>query len=424
MNKFALPAHLQEIIDKGYRLYGADTPIQASGGIFNIEAHSDQLKSGVGSDSQVQTKKVAYCFDGPFLPVRNGASYTLFNLMNSLGKSEEVVPVLVLCYRGDPLERYYNQNFKTIFVTPEHYYNHGDLTEAIFTKNNISVVQFCSSEGLLNLGPFVQRLGLKVIFDVQNVDYILEERLGHDERAVTNAKQLQIDAISYSNYILCRSEIDQRQLINLGAKQDALVIYNGGIDVGSFKFRTDAPHTRKLVFLAHMYYEPNENAFAYIMKEIMPKLDGRYTITVIGNTPDALMKEYKQNKTVVFKQGIDDLSDELRGYDIALAPIFEASGTRLKVLDYLAVGVPVVTTNLALEGLVGDIEAVVSVANTVNEMVWAVKRIANDPERFMNRSEKGRQYVEKYYDWESQLEPFLIAYGVHPALSINLQLPY
>ena len=406
-----LPAHLQEIIDKGYIMDRVSADELRSGGIHFIDKGGTELRDGAGEHEGKTVQSVAFCFDGPFLPVRNGASYSLYNLLNALGKDGSVLPILILCDRGDSVENYYNQHFKTIFVDPEYYYNHNERTAEIFTKNHISAVQFCSSEGLLNLGPYVKKLGLKVIFDVQNVDYVLEERLGHSKEVIENAKQLQVTAINKSDYILCRSEVDRVQLIELGAQPERLGVYNGGIDVDAFTPRQEAPSGMKLVFLAHMYYEPNENALAFMVREVLPRLRSGYTLTVIGNTPDAVINQYYDNDAVIFRQGVDNLSEELVRYDVAVAPIFEASGTRLKVLDYLAAGVPAVTTDIAIEGLVEGIKNVVSIANDPDSTVAAIEAIVRNPHDFATRSHNGREYVRSFYDWKNLLGPFLRAYA-------------
>ena len=412
MNEARLPSHLKEIIDKGYKVEQSSTEFLEPETIYHVKENGTHLNRGPGETVSNSRTVVAFCFDGPFLPIRNGASYSLFNLISALGRTREVLPILVLCYRGDDITNYYNQDFKTIFVDPKHYYQHDGATKDIFKKNTVSSVQFCSSEGLLNLGPFVKRLGLKVTFDVQNVDHILEERLGHAAHDIDTAKKLQQDAIKISDYILCRSEIDRGHLLDLGANENTIAVYSGGINPREFTLRTKVPNKNKLVFLAHMYYEPNENALAYMTEFVLPKLKSDYTLTIIGNTPIATIAKYINNKSIIFKQGIDNLSAELIQYDIAVAPILEASGTRLKILDYLASGLPVVTTSIGVEGLVGRIEKVVSIADDAGAIASEIDKIQQNPNHYIRRAKAGRQYVEDNYTYDSHLEPFLKAYDI------------
>ena len=58
-----------------------------------------------------------------------------------------------------------------------------------------------------------------------------------------------------------------------------------------------------------------------------------------------------ENEKVKFLGYVEDLNDIFSKTTIALAPLFEGSGTRLKILDYLSAGIPTISTNLGVEGL-------------------------------------------------------------------------
>lgn len=405
-----IPVHLKEIIDKGFDFTNIEDALNLDKGFATIAARSDQITTNK-EFGDGDKPKVVFCFDGPFLPIRNGASYSLYNLLQNLGKNGQITPILLLCYRGSDSPRsYFNKDFRTIFITPEHYYEEDGFIEELFKTNNIATVQFCSSEGLLNLGPRLKKNGVKVIFDIQNIDYILEERLKHGSELVKKAKKLQIEAIQYSDYVLCRSEVDKSHALEMDATLNKMGVYNGAITVEDFKHATVRSNPKSLVFLAHMYYEPNENAFNFIADNLMPSLPNDYTLTVIGITPKHIVEKHKDNDRIVFKQNVDDISNELLNHGVALAPIFEGSGTRLKVLDYLASGIPIIATKLAVEGLRDDIADVISIKETSTEYIKEIQKIADNPLEFEQRSEDGRVFVKTFYDWQNQLDPFLKAY--------------
>jgi glycosyltransferase involved in cell wall biosynthesis len=406
-----IPIHLKEIIDKGFDFTNSDDALLLDKGFATIAPRSKQVATGKNFARSDNPLRVAFCFDGPFLPIRNGASYSLYNLIQNLGLQGDIAPNLLLCYRGsDSPQSYFNRAFRTTFVTPEHYYEDDGIIEELLQVNSINVVQFCSSEGLLNLGPRLKKIGIKIIFDVQNIDFILEERLGHAASQIEKAKQLQIDAIHHSDYVLCRSEVDKQYSIEMGALPDKTGIYNGAITVDDFKFASKRKNPKNLVFLAHMYYEPNENAFNFIAENIVKALPDDYALTVIGITPKHIIEKHRDDKRIIFKQDIDDISTELLQYGIALAPIFEGSGTRLKVLDYLASGIPVIATGLAVEGLKDEITDVISLKETAEEFIEEIIKISTNAALFERRSDSGRIFVKRHYDWQNQLKPFIEAY--------------
>lgn len=398
-----IPEQLLEIIERGFG-DATYTGVVQSGDYQAVERVS------LGGDFEIG---VGYFFDGSFLPIRNGASYTLYGLMNALADTGRVDPNLVNCFRGwDDPANYDEQKFRSVFVHPDDYYGQTGVIERVFERRGITVGQFYSPEGVLNVAPRLQQIGASVLWDVQNTDHVLAEQLGASKTEVQRARDTQVRALEITDHVFCRSETDREHAIDLGASPDAVSIYKGGINVNSFEFKTRETMHKKLVFLGHMYYQPNENALDYIASEILPQLDNDYRLTVIGIAPQKVLDKYN-NSRILFKEGVDNLSDELLKHDIALAPLLEGSGTRLKILDYLASGLPVISTLLGVEGLDAEIKQHVTVEDKVSAFADHIKDITTNPSSYAERSKTGRAFVERAYDWRACVQPFLAAYRKH-----------
>ena len=330
--------------------------------------------------------------------------------MRALTDSGKVDPNLLLCYRGwDNPKNYINQKFRTTFIRPDDYYKLNNVIEYIVNYHDIEIVQFYSSEGVLNLAPRLKKIGVKTIFEVQNIDHVLYERLGNDKKQIKKIKELQEKALSICDYVLCRSEIDKQLAIELGANPKAIDIYKGGIYVEDFTFQKRIQSRFKLVFLGHLFYPPNENAVKIMVEQILPKLPSNYTITIIGIGPEDLIEKYQSDR-IIFKGGVDNLSQELLSYDIAIVPLFAGSGTRLKVLDCLASGLPILSTNLGIEGLDPEIKKYIFTEDDISKYVEKIEFINNNLSEIQDMSVKGRKFVKEKYDWSNNLEPFLKAY--------------
>lgn len=110
---------------------------------------------------------------------------------------------------------------------------------------------------------------------------------------------------------------------------------------------------------------------------------------------------------------MDDLSAELLKYDVAIAPLFEGSGTRLKILDFLASGLPVVSTTLGVEGLYEDIARCLVIEDDIDNYAAQINEIVGDLAKYERIALRGRAYVEQHYDWLNNLHPFLTIYEKH-----------
>lgn len=412
-----IPKQLKEIIDRGFSDSVSCHNLDSEN-LRYIDKRSAVVKTLLKKNllsktfpySAEKELNIGFCFDGSFLPIRNGASYTILNLMRSLYDSNNIYPNLVLCYRGwDDPSLYYKKCFRTLFINPFDYYGQTNVIEQIFKKFKIKIVHFYSSEGLLNLGSRLKKIGIKVIFEIQNIDHILYSRLGSDKTEINRVKKLQKKAIKISDFVFCRSAIDYNQALNLGADPRNTAIYKGGIYVNDFIFKTRNQKRYKLVFLGHMYYPPNENALKNIATIILPDLDNRYSITILGITPRKTIEKYK-NPRLTFKEGVDDLSKELLNYDIALAPLSEGSGTRLKILDYLASGLPVITTSLGIEGLDNKIAHLVTVEDDLRLYAQRINFIMNNINSYDEQASIAREFVKSEYDWSRCINTFLKVY--------------
>lgn len=410
MEDITLP--LKEIVDKGFPEPHL-TELVSLGSYKFIDRDSTSLQTErpvVRSLPDNDKLKVGFYFDGQFLPTRNGASYTLYNLMRSLSATGRMDSSLINCFRGwDDPQLYTNQVFRSVFIHPRDYYHKTGIIEEVFEDFNIQIAQFYNSEILLNLASRLKRIGRKVIYEVQNIDHVLLQRLDANPDDINVARNLQKDAFKIADHTFCRSEIDRQQAVALGADEASVSVYKGGIYVRDFTFKPRLENRKKLVYLGHMYYQPNENALDHLVYEIMPNLDDDCTLTVIGNTPPSILKKYVDPR-VVFCQGVDDLDAELLEHDIAVAPLCEGSGTRLKILDYLASGLPVVSTSLAIEGLDPKISELVTIEDDLAKFAGHIRAVITDPVSFAYRSFAAREFMEQEYDWSECIDSFTEVY--------------
>lgn len=130
----------------------------------------------------------------------------------------------------------------------------------------------------------------------------------------------------------------------------------------------------------------------------------------MGSTPKEVVKRYS-SLGIIFKDGVDNLSHELGKYDIAIAPLQEGSGTRLKLLDFFASVLPTIGTQLSTEGLHESIASVMVIEDNIDSYARTIDRIINDRSLYHDMSQAGRNFVEKYYDWSNNLDPFLSIYS-------------
>jgi glycosyltransferase involved in cell wall biosynthesis len=207
------------------------------------------------------------------------------------------------------------------------------------------------------------------------------------ERAQRRALQ-QADAV-----VVC-SELDRSRL---GGGQDVHVVPNGfPADVGG-AYRTPPPDRPPTVLLVGTYYYgPNVDAAFYAATEVLPALrrtlpDAR--LRIVGRGSDSLPAAVADAPGVEIVGPVPDVAPELARAGVALAPIRFGGGTRVKILEAWAHGVPVVSTPLGCEGLdaqhgvhllVGeDAEALASACASLLTNAAAAERLAEAGRRLL-----------------------------------------
>ncbi|HUB94033.1 MAG TPA: glycosyltransferase family 4 protein [Verrucomicrobiae bacterium] len=408
--------YLQEKIDKGFPV-PQFTHLIHEGEFMYVPRGGEQKyvnpqRSLIHSLQGPVTCRVGMFFDGPFFPIRNGACYTIHNLMRALGDTTAFGVNFFNCFRGwDKIEAYFQRNFSSTFLTPNDYFKDTGVLEQALVDQGIQIAHFFDTEVLTTIAPLLRKLGIKIVLETQNIDHVLLERLQVSTHEIAKARDIQIEALKIADFNLFRSDIDMEWGVKLGARPATTATYRGGIWANDFTFKT-RKDAKKLVFLGHMFYQPNENALHAIIAEILPKLSKDYTLTVIGITPPKIIDQYKNLHNVIFLKGVDDLDGTLQSYDIALAPLLEGSGTRLKLLDYLASGLPVIATTLAAEGLDAEISDLMTIEDDLEMYANRILEIASNTSYYQSRAQQGRKFVEQKYNWPNCIQPFLDAYRV------------
>ncbi|MFA5107201.1 MAG: glycosyltransferase [Patescibacteria group bacterium] len=357
--------------------------------------------------------RVGFYVDGSFLPIRNGVFYSIYNLMKYLAATGRVRPYLIINYRGwDDPKLYSKQPFTTIFVPATARPDKARALAYACSAFDIDCLHMCNAEEINALGPVLKKYGLKIIYEAINVDHTLYGGLDRNSQMVRFMKKQQARAITVANHTLCRSNRDRRQLAGLNSSRHAITVYRGAIDANAIQFKIRKRKRFRIAFLGHGYYPPNENAIRRLATIVLPKLkklDRRYCINIMGPVSEALRNKYSGPGTVFFG-GTKNLSRELLASDIAVAPILEASGTSLKVLDYLASGLPLVATSVSVRGLHPSVRDACIIEDDITAYADRIHGIMQNYGSYSTMTVRGRKFVERYYHWPRCLEPFLQIY--------------
>jgi sugar transferase (PEP-CTERM/EpsH1 system associated) len=161
-----------------------------------------------------------------------------------------------------------------------------------------------------------------------------------------------------------------------------------------------------VAFIGQMDYFPNVDAACYFAKQILPHIRRTHPdlrFVVVGRNPSPRVRSLTALPGVVVTGTVPDVQPYLRAAAAAVAPFRICQGVQNKILEALAIGLPVVATPRPARAVGASPDELLFVAQHPKEFAKAVVSVLETPQLRQNLS--GRQFVERRFDWERNLEP-------------------
>jgi glycosyltransferase involved in cell wall biosynthesis len=163
-----------------------------------------------------------------------------------------------------------------------------------------------------------------------------------------------------------------------------------------------------------MDYSANIDAVVWFVNNMWPELSQQnpaLSFAIVGRDPTPEVRALAGDRVSVTGT-VPDVRPYYSGALAAVVPLRFGSGTRLKILEAMAAGIPVISTRLGAEGLDLEDGTHLLIADSASEMIAAVCRLADSPELWQRLSRSGREVVSRSYDWGALTENL---YRIHCA---------
>ena len=213
-----------------------------------------------------------------------------------------------------------------------------------------------------------------------------------------------------NSFRICTVASEQEQQLlnrNFSLRNGTVEVIPNCVQVGDYENHRSKVVPNRIVFSGSFRYRPNYDAMLWFVVEVFPYIleevpDAHLIIT--GDHAD-LPLPTTENITLVGY--VDDIQSMIASSCVSIAPLLSGGGTRLKILEAMAMGTPVVSTSKGVEGLDAIGGEQFFVGNTPEVFAGYVVKILKDESMRSQIAANAHRFVKEKYDWETVMTRFL-----------------
>lgn len=254
--------------------------------------------------------------------------------------------------------------------------------------------------------------GVPVTFNAHNVEHHLLAKRAHiDPRLaarmflssqVSRLQAFERHACQRANAVLACSEPDARAVRELAPGCDVEVVANG-VDLDGNRPKPGAPDPDRLVFVGQMGWFPNRDGVDWFLQSVFPRIlaarpQARF---VLVGKADGYEVPAAVAGNVRLAGFVTDLRPDVHEAAVYVVPLRAGSGTRLKVLEAMALGKAIVTTTIGSEGIELKHGESALFADDAEDFARATLALMDSPERVARMGVAARRLAEARYGWDA-----------------------
>lgn len=260
--------------------------------------------------------------------------------------------------------------------------------------------------------PHIPKTKIPILLVEQTVEYLVYKHYVQDQASLLLRPVLWIDIAKLwfwetyfwkrANKVVAMSEADKKAMRELVPELEVDIVPNG-IDERYFSLKKNLGDGKKrILYVGNFKWLQNREAVQLLATFIWPKIKQRISNSKLWICGTAVTDDIRSlaSDNVEVVEGMPDIRDAYNSSDVLVAPIKGPGGTRLKILEAMASGVPVVTTKVGIEGL-GVVDGKhVLVRDSHDGLVNAAIQILEDKVLAQNLAREARKLVVEKYSWK------------------------
>lgn len=254
---------------------------------------------------------------------------------------------------------------------------------------------------------------LKIVCNAHNIEYRVLERMKNlaKDKLEQNwyrcqaavMKKIELKGFSDCDLVITCSEEDRKEIL-LNLPDVYVEVIPNGVDIDYFTPNSQPTSYPSLLFTGTMGYEANRDAVEYFIEKIFPdvvKSNPSCKFYIAGANADLAFKKYINISQIEIISSPADIRPLYDKAWIVVVPLRSGSGTRLKILEAMAMEKPVVSTSIGAEGIMVKDSDQLFIADSEQDFVHKINLLIKDREIADSITKAAKETILKLYDWEN-----------------------
>lgn len=254
---------------------------------------------------------------------------------------------------------------------------------------------------------------LKIVCNAHNIEYRVLERMKNlsKDKLEQNwyacqaavMKKVELKGFSDCDLVITCSEEDKKEIL-LNLPSVVVEVLPNGVDIDYFTPLSEPSSYPSLLFTGTMGYEPNRDAVEYFIEKIFPaviKSNPSCKFYIAGANADMAFKKYIGNNYIEIISSPADMRPFYNKAWIVVVPLRSGSGTRLKILEAMAMEKPVVSTKIGAEGIMVENANQLFIADAEQDFANKIDLLIKDRQIAVDIAKAAKETILKLYNWDS-----------------------
>ena len=182
-------------------------------------------------------------------------------------------------------------------------------------------------------------------------------------------------------------------------------VVENGVDVQKYKTFQQERNPKEMIFLGSLDWRPNLDGLTLFLKEVMPELsrqEPEILFSIVGRKPpEWLIQRAKSDPHIQLYADVPDVVPYLSRAGFMVVPLRIGGGSRLKIIEAAANGLPVVSTRIGAEGLEFKPTKDYFASESIEALTTSILEVLTNPKQATEAAQRARQLAEEKYDWDA-----------------------